>query len=129
MSETRIILNKAKCTLCNTELVSRHTHDYKTCKCGNLSVDGGLSYARRNYTTVFEELSVFDDSPFEEIRKVFERGSFGKKGDEALHWIKLMDMSDDHLLSTIKYCKDNLSYGSDRYLDLYIKEKEYRGIQ
>ena len=39
--------NGAKCLLCGDEIYSRHRHDFKTCTCGNLSVDGGLDYIRR----------------------------------------------------------------------------------
>ncbi len=39
--------NKAKCLVCNTVIESRHVHDFVTCPCGNLSVDGGNDYLRR----------------------------------------------------------------------------------
>ena len=35
------------CTKCNCILYSIRTHDFITCKCGNLSVDGGKSYLKR----------------------------------------------------------------------------------
>lgn len=39
-------LNRAKCGLCGDIIVSRSVHDYKTCKCGNISIDGGDDYSR-----------------------------------------------------------------------------------
>ena len=39
-------LNRARCNLCNDIIVSRHVHDYVTCKCGEISIDGGNSYWR-----------------------------------------------------------------------------------
>jgi hypothetical protein len=36
--------NRAKCKLCNEILESFHQHDYVTCKCGEISIDGGLQY-------------------------------------------------------------------------------------
>ena len=56
-----IITNKAKCLKCGDVIESKHRHDFVTCKCGALSVDGGRDYLKRSgeprYT---EELSEFD---------------------------------------------------------------------
>lgn len=38
--------NRAKCKLCQTVIESIHQHDYVTCKCGEISVDGGDAYCR-----------------------------------------------------------------------------------
>jgi hypothetical protein len=43
----KITRNKAQCLLCGEIIESKFTHDYVTCSCGNLSVDGGRSYLRR----------------------------------------------------------------------------------
>ena len=42
-----IIRNSAKCLDCGDEVESTHRHDFRSCKCGNLSVDGGKAYLRR----------------------------------------------------------------------------------
>ena len=42
-------INAAKCLDCGTVLVSRYRHDFQTCRCGKLSVDGGSDYVRRAY--------------------------------------------------------------------------------
>ena len=34
--------------LCEEEIESVHRHDFVTCKCGNVSVDGGKDYLRRS---------------------------------------------------------------------------------
>lgn len=44
--------NRAKCVLCEDILESFHTHDYVTCKCGEISIDGGqnsLKTSAKNY--------------------------------------------------------------------------------
>lgn len=58
-----IILNQAKCLVCGEILESRFRHDYKTCSCGSLSVDGGHDYISRAYKEegCFKELSQFLD--------------------------------------------------------------------
>lgn len=38
--------NRAKCKLCQSVIESFHEHDYVTCKCGHISIDGGLQYFR-----------------------------------------------------------------------------------
>lgn len=45
--EPVIIKNAIKCRKCGEEIESRYTHDFKTCKCGACSVDGGHEYLRR----------------------------------------------------------------------------------
>jgi hypothetical protein len=39
--------NKAECRLCGDVIESKHRHDYVSCKCGGISVDGGKDYLRR----------------------------------------------------------------------------------
>lgn len=36
------------CRKCGDRIYSRHTHDYVSCKCGGISVDGGYDYLRRS---------------------------------------------------------------------------------
>lgn len=42
-----IIVNKIKCKACGDIIESKTTHDFRTCKCGKVSVDGGKSYLKR----------------------------------------------------------------------------------
>ena len=48
-SATAIITNRVKCNICGDIIESWHRHDFKTCSCGNVSVDGGLDYLKRSY--------------------------------------------------------------------------------
>lgn len=43
-----IIANKAKCRRCGDIIESKHRHDYVSCKCGEIAVDGGRAYLRRS---------------------------------------------------------------------------------
>lgn len=40
--------NAARCRKCGGYIESKYTHDFVTCPCGSISVDGGLSYLRRS---------------------------------------------------------------------------------
>ena len=58
-----IIRNRAKCLLCGDIIESHDRHDFVTCSCGSLSVDGGRYYIRRAFVNVddYEELSEFEE--------------------------------------------------------------------
>lgn len=43
----KLLLNAIRCKSCDQVIVSTHRHDFKSCKCGKVSVDGGLEYTRR----------------------------------------------------------------------------------
>jgi len=44
----RIYSNKIKCRHCGDVIESTSTHDFKICKCGACSIDGGLEYLKRS---------------------------------------------------------------------------------
>lgn len=56
----KLIENKEQCKLCGDILISKSTHNKKSCSCGNLTVDGGMDYIKRNWKQKdsFIELSV-----------------------------------------------------------------------
>lgn len=58
-----IKVNKVKCKICGDIIESKFRHDFKTCKCGKVSVDGGLDYIRRCAPSkeAFEELSEYEE--------------------------------------------------------------------
>ena len=45
--KTKIIRNRAKCLECNDIAESLHRHDFVSCSCGAMFVDGGKDYFRR----------------------------------------------------------------------------------
>jgi len=54
-----LLRNIARCDKegCGDVIESTTTHDFATCGCGSLSVDGGLSYRRRAFNGPWTELS------------------------------------------------------------------------
>lgn len=52
---TKIIKNAIQCKHCGEIIESLSVHDFKTCKCGKVFVDGGHEYLRRGYTNSAEE--------------------------------------------------------------------------
>lgn len=54
----KIIMNKIRCKKCGDVIESISVHDFKTCKCGAVSVDGGHYYLKRcGNSKDWEELS------------------------------------------------------------------------
>ena len=45
----KIIVNKIMCNHCGDIIESTYTHDYKKCKCGKCSIDGGHEYLKRGF--------------------------------------------------------------------------------
>jgi len=43
----KIIKNSIECKLCGSIIVSSYRHEFKSCACGAVSVDGGYDYLRR----------------------------------------------------------------------------------
>lgn len=52
-----------QCKECEDIIESKHRHDFTTCQCGNLSIDGGLDYIRIIYD---KENSWIDLSEYKE---------------------------------------------------------------
>jgi hypothetical protein len=111
MSKRKIILNRIK-TPDGTILTSRNVHDYvdHVDKITNEKyiVDGGLEYLRRSVNKVeAEDMSLYDDSPFEIIRENFDWGTYGKDGKQALKFVNISEMSDSHINALLgeKYVK------------------------
>jgi hypothetical protein len=46
-----IPFNAVRCLICQMEIESFTVHDFKTCACGNVSVDGGREYKKRSFKT------------------------------------------------------------------------------
>ena len=70
-----IIKNQVKCNHCGDIIESRHRHDFRTCSCGAVSVDGGRDYLRRCYKAEgdFKELSITTEES-KETEEKSERG-------------------------------------------------------
>ena len=98
-----LVKNAAKCLKCGDIIESKYSHNYVSCSCGSISIDGGTNYAKRVYTegTEWEELSEYRYYQYSSI-------PFGKVDCEILEWA----VEGDYDKRLIKYF--------DLYLDQYI---------
>jgi len=105
------------------ESSQRHKPAFHEDKNGQLyMVDYDTNWPRIQSDGNHINLSVHDDSPFELVRDAFTWGSYGKDGKESLRFIKLKDLSDEHIKSII----DGGHSGMNEYL--FKMELEYREI-
>ena len=135
MEEKKLIASMIQ-TPDGTILRSLHRHDYvlyhDIVSDEDYFIDGGTDYQRMSINKVpAKDLSVYDDAPFEEIRKYLLRGTFTDDGEFSKRiYVPLYKLSDDHIESIIVY--NNVLFGSDG-LDMqnkvnkyYLMEQEYR---
>jgi len=127
-NEKRIVLNRIK-TPDGTILTSHSRHDYVVYTDSNgfrYSVDGGNDYLKRSFqdgAPHCKELSVYSDSPFEEIRKSYHRGG---TITGVLKWVPLNEMSNKWLANCIDY---NIDKGFEKDCfpnQMYQRELDYR---
>lgn len=64
-----IIRNAARCKACGDEIESTYRHDFKSCSCGAIFVDGGTDYLRRGAKDfdLIEDLSIYSEDLDEEL--------------------------------------------------------------
>jgi hypothetical protein len=68
-TRTVVVTNEARCLLCKDVIQSFHGHDFVTCSCGNLSVDGGNSYLKRSYRDGRESWEELSETYDEDVEK------------------------------------------------------------
>lgn len=58
-----ILCNSARCLKCGDEIESKHRHDWVSCKCGAIFVDGGKDYLRRGADdfAIFVDTSIVEE--------------------------------------------------------------------
>lgn len=58
----KILVNKVRCKKCNDIIESKHSNDFKKCKCGAIFLDGGNDYQRFGWgINQSEEKAELDD--------------------------------------------------------------------
>lgn len=124
----RKLMYNAIMTPDGTLLVSRHRHDFRmhldTVTGKEYGVDGGVTYIRHigNVDKDCKVILLYSDDDFETLRNNVAWGSYGKDGNEPLHYILIKDMEQDHILAILNNCKQIHM----AWYNLFEKEIEYR---
>lgn len=97
---THMIANRIK-TPDGTILHSKQTHHYTFHNDANgeyYFTDGGNNYIRRSVNKEPAiSLDVTTESPWQEQREAFVWGTYGKSGTEKLKYVKLQDLTSNHI--------------------------------
>lgn len=58
-----ITVNKIRCTLCGDTIESKYRHNFVSCSCGRVSVDGGREYRKISFTLLsdYEDLGEYEE--------------------------------------------------------------------
>lgn len=58
-------MNRAKCNLCGDVITSTYRHDFVSCSCGEIFVDGGNDYNRAGARDFSNFIAMYDDEEAE----------------------------------------------------------------
>jgi len=100
----QIIQNEAQCKKCDEIIWSAHVHDFKSCRCGAISVDGGMSYLRRcgNPAGVIERSMSMDDAHLASVVKAVETMRKTGRNDLGIALGVIRSLRDNSLLDMSK---------------------------
>ena len=108
-----------------TVLESRHRHDYREYVDANgktYMIDGGLDYSRTSMHEDQEWVGCCLEDGHEKVREVLTWGTFGPNGDQPLRFVKLCDMTTEH----IQACLDKVRTMYPQIREAMKAELEYR---
>lgn len=122
----KILVNEIQCPECLGRVKSRHVHDFRYCQCEKSFVDGGREYVRcgGNLDQPPIQLTIYDDGTHKTRREHLEWGSCGKSGKEPLRYIKIKDLTDDHMDNIIK----NVPI-KGLVMETIVQEQKFRGVR
>lgn len=69
LHRTPTVVTAVQCPKCKAKIYSRAVHDYHSCPCGHVSVDGGFDYFKVACTTAAEAPSVTEQIPLLTVSK------------------------------------------------------------
>ena len=72
-NKLKILSNQAECLKCGDKPYSAHRHDFKHCECGEIFVDGGMSYLRHGFSNKENYKNISISLPEEAVNYALER--------------------------------------------------------
>lgn len=85
-------------------------------------VSGGIDAVERYGANDYIEKTIYKDDPIEEVRESFTWGSYGRQETEPLHFIKLKDLTTEHIDNIIL----TQTHVPKSIIDIFIAELDYR---
>lgn len=114
--------NRAKCKLCKSVIESFHEFDYVTCKCGEISIDGGLQKCRAMAKS-WENFLRVDDNDDEIIVTVKD----AEEQKESIEPVK-SGITRDELLITVNEMIKNVESLPERVMNEPINHYDYASL-
>ena len=110
---TVLIRNAVRCLSCNTELESKHRHDFQCCGCENQSfVDGGKDYSRVGG----KDFGLIEDlCEYKEYTKL-EYESLQQKHKERQRILNEQSVADGRLVKLL------VAYYDNKFIDLLLSK-------
>jgi len=131
VSKPYLAKNAGKCLSCGEIVESKFRWDYSTCKCGNLSVDGGHDYARviLGDSSAYEDLCIYT-TDIAEIREYFTWKSYGKSGEFPEGIVrKLKDLTNPHIQAILETQWHIKGSSTEEILLAELQYRKMKGIQ
>lgn len=92
---TVVIRSRAQCVKCGNIIESRHRHDFVSCSCGTIFLDGGLDYIRCGFKDRTDIVMMTETRPKtrEEVLEDIKRyetywGDWGKMTTSAREYLQ-----------------------------------------
>lgn len=124
-----LLKNSIQCNHCKEEIESKYRHNFVTCKCGKVSVDGGKYYGRVLFTDLsdYTNTSIEDDGSHQLRRQYLTWGNNYDKDMNRLPktiYNSIMDMTSEHIQAILDggWVKNNPFYE-----ELFKEELKFRG--
>ena len=70
-------ISAIKCKDCGDVIYSRAVHDFHSCSCGNISIDGGFDYTKISWQPNDDMPKVFEIEVDSTRRKLYDDWSYG----------------------------------------------------
>lgn len=111
--------NRAKCKLCGDILESFHRYDYVTCRCGEISIDGGGDYYHCSAKN-FDNFLRVDDEGNEIVVKIQDADNSTTK-EESQPELKRKDLIDmlEAMYKNIENLPSAAQHSPINHYDLY----------
>jgi len=133
IKEKVLLRNSLRCMRCDTEIISRHKHDFVCCNCeeNGICVDGGITYQRivlKGDTYMYQNTSVYDDGKHETRRNNM---CWGVNFDKLMNrlpeteWTLIKDLETSHIENILSkgFVKEN-----PFYTEVFTNELSYRRL-
>lgn len=121
-----LVKNAIKCNFCKKIIQSLHRHDHKSCKCGRVAIDGGLSCPRILFTSPDDYIDKSIVSDDFEVQRLHVRWgvNYTKTGKLRANtvWKPIAKLETDHIEAILKNVKKIDLF----WKQLLEKELEYR---